>query len=315
METGYKKEPDRFENAVEYGKRELLMEQGRIIKGIGGFYSVLLQNGNVVTCKARGRFRNEHIAPMVGDLAAVSFPETGFASIDELLPRKNALVRPSVSNIDQLIIVAAASAPKPDWLLVDKLLLQCRALGIEPLLVLNKIDIGDEAVLGEFRRDYAAFASLLVSSKTGEGMASLKERLSNRISCFAGQSAVGKSSLLNALFPVLKLETGGLAKKTDRGKHTTRQAELWPLLGGAVLDTPGFSLLEIEEFTQDQLNESWPEFQKAYERCRFAGCSHVSEPDCAVKELLSRGAISPGRYERYLAIRSEIEQRRKHRYD
>ena len=291
------------------------MEQGRIIKGIGGFYSVLLQNGNVVTCKARGRFRNEHLVPMVGDLAEIFRPETGYAAIDELLPRKNALVRPSVANIDQLIIVAAAGAPKPDWLMVDKLLLQCHALTIEPLLVLNKIDIGDDSVLHEFRRDYAAFDSLLVSSQTGEGIEQLKSRLTNRISCFAGQSAVGKSSLLNALFPALQLETGGLAKKTERGRHTTRQAELWPLLGGAVLDTPGFSLLEIEEFTQDQLNESWPEFQKAYERCRFAGCSHVSEPDCAVKELLTQGKISSGRYERYLAIRSEIEQRRKHRYD
>lgn len=292
-----------------------MMEQGRIIKGVGGFYDVLTENGAVVTCKARGRFRNEHIAPMVGDLVEISHPETGYAAIDELLPRRNALVRPSVANIDQLIIVAAAGAPKPDWLLIDKLLLQCHALKIEPLLVLNKIDIGEKTVLSEFRRDYAAFPSLLVSSKTGEGIDLLKERLSNQISCFAGQSAVGKSSLLNALFPALKLETGGLAKKTDRGRHTTRQAELWPLLGGAVLDTPGFSLLEIEEFTQDQLNESWPEFQKAYERCRFAGCSHVSEPDCAVKELLAQGAVSPGRYERYKEIRSEIEQRRKHRYD
>lgn len=291
------------------------MEQGRIIKGVGGFYDVLTESGAVVTCKARGRFRNEHIAPMVGDLAEISRPDTGYAAIDELLPRRNSLVRPSVANIDQLIIVAAAGAPKPDWLLIDKLLLQCHALKIDPLLVLNKIDIGEDSVVEEFKRDYAAFPSLLVSSKTGEGIDLLKERLSSRISCFAGQSAVGKSSLLNALFPVLRLETGGLAKKTDRGKHTTRQAELWPLLGGAVLDTPGFSLLEIEEFTQDQLNESWPEFQTAYERCRFAGCSHISEPDCAVKELLAQGAISPGRYERYQAIRSEIEQRRKHRYD
>jgi ribosome biogenesis GTPase / thiamine phosphate phosphatase len=291
------------------------MARGRIIKGVSGFYEVLLENGTSVTSKARGRFRNEHIVPMVGDFVEVSLPETGFAAIDELLPRKNALVRPSVANIDQLIIVAAASAPKPDWLMVDKLLLQCHALMVEPLLVLNKIDIGDDSVLDEFRRDYAAFDSLLVSSQTGEGIEQLKARLSNRISCFAGQSAVGKSSLLNALFPALQLETGGLAKKTDRGRHTTRRAELWPLLGGAVLDTPGFSLLEIEEFTQDQLNESWPEFQRAYENCRFTSCGHTSEPDCAIKELLAQGGISPGRYERYITIRSEILQRRKHRYD
>ena len=139
------------------------MARGRIIKGVSGFYEVLLENGASVTCKARGRFRNEHIVPMVGDLVEVSFPETGFAAIDELLPRKNALVRPNVSNIDQLIIVAAASAPKPDWLMIDKLLLQCHALQIEPLLLLNKIDLGDESVIAEFKVDYAAFRSLLVS--------------------------------------------------------------------------------------------------------------------------------------------------------
>ncbi|MEN6594302.1 MAG: ribosome small subunit-dependent GTPase A [Clostridiaceae bacterium] len=291
------------------------MRRGRIIKGVSGFYEVLLEDGSSVTCKARGRFRNEHIVPMVGDLVEISLPETGFAAIDELLPRKNALVRPNVSNIDQLIIVAAASAPKPDWLMIDKLLLQCHALKIEPLLLLNKIDLGDESVIAEFKVDYASFRSLLVSSKAGNGIDALKEHLAGKISCFAGQSAVGKSSLLNALFPALKLETGELAKRTDRGRHTTRRAELWPLLGGAVLDTPGFSLLEIEEFTQDQLNESWPEFQKAYENCRFSSCGHTSEPDCAVKELLAQGGISPGRYERYIAIRSEILIRRKHRYD
>ena len=291
------------------------MRRGRIIKGVSGFYEVLLEDGSSVTCKARGRFRNEHIVPMVGDLVEISLPETGFAAIDELLPRKNALVRPNVSNIDQLIIVAAASAPKPDWLMIDKLLLQCHALKIEPLLLLNKIDLGDESVIAEFKVDYASFRSLLVSSKAGNGIDALKEHLAGKISCFAGQSAVGKSSLLNALFPALKLETGELAKRTERGRHTTRRAELWPLLGGAVLDTPGFSLLEIEEFTQDQLNESWPEFQKAYENCRFSSCGHTSEPDCAVKELLAQGGISPGRYERYIAIRSEILVRRKHRYD
>ena len=292
------------------------MKQGRIIKGIGGFYDVLTKENDVVTCKARGRFRKEGLVPMVGDLVEISMPETGYAAIDEVLPRRNALVRPPVSNIDQLIVVAAASAPKPDWLLIDKLLLQAHSLGIDPLIVLNKIDDGGSDVVSGFQNDYSAFRTLLVSSKTGEGLDALKENLSDRISCFAGQSAVGKSSILNALFPEeLALETGGLAKKTARGRHTTRRAELWPLLGGAVLDTPGFSLLEIEELSQQELNESYPEFGDAPENCRFAGCRHLSEPDCAVKELLKNGKLSQDRYERYAAIIEEIEQRRKHRYD
>lgn len=289
--------------------------QGRIMKGVGGFYDVLLQDGTVVTCKARGRFRNEHIVPMVGDLVELSVPENGFASIDDLLPRKNALLRPPVSNIDQLVIVVSASVPKPDWLLTDKLLLQAHLLGVQPLLVLNKIDTADEAIVAEFEADYAAFPTLLVSSITGKDLEALKQALNKKISAFAGQSAVGKSSLLNALFPELSLETGELAKKTERGKHTTRRAELWPLLGGAVLDTPGFSLFELEEIPQSALDAAWPEFKDAANRCRFAGCRHGKEPDCAVKALLDTGALTQARYARYIELSQEIEQRRKHRYD
>jgi len=292
-----------------------MTRRGRLVKGVGGFYYVLLDSGETVTCKARGKFRSERIVPTVGDLVEISVQESGYASIEEILPRKNQLVRPSVANVDQIVIVAAACAPKPDWMLVDKLLLQSHVLGVEPLLLLNKIDIGEAEIVSSFQNDYTTFHTLLTSTKTGEGLDALKSALAGRISCFAGQSAVGKSSLLNALFPTLMLETGGLAKKTDRGRHTTRRAELWPLLGGAVLDTPGFSLLELEEFSQQALNESWPEFGNAFERCRFAGCRHLSEPDCAVKALLDSGELTHARYKRYCEISLENEQRRKHRYD
>jgi len=289
--------------------------QGRIIKGIGGFYNVLLVGGTIVTCKARGRFRNEGVTPMVGDQVEVSFHETGFAAMDDILPRKNALLRPPVANIDLLVIVLSASIPKPDFLLADKLLIQAKTLQIEPLLVLNKMDSAKPEITDEFLRDYAAFHTLLASTAIGDGIAALKQALTNRVSCFAGQSAVGKSSLLNALFPELALETGGLAKKTDRGKHTTRQAELWPYLGGAVLDTPGFSLFEMSELEQSALDASYPEFAGVTSECRFAGCRHVAEPDCAVKALLQTGKLSQGRYARYIEIQAEIEDKRKHRYD
>ena len=289
--------------------------QGRIIKGIGGFYNVLLEGGTIVTCKARGRFRNEGVTPMVGDQVEVSFHETGFAAMDDILPRKNALLRPPVANIDLLVIVLSASIPKPDFLLADKLLIQAKTLQIEPLLVLNKMDSAKPEITDEFLRDYAAFHNLLASSATGEGIDALKQSLTNRVSCFAGQSAVGKSSLLNALFPELALETGGLAKKTDRGKHTTRQAELWPYLGGAVLDTPGFSLFEMSELEQSALDASYPEFAGVTSECRFTGCRHVAEPDCAVKALLQTGKLSQDRYARYIEIQAEIEDKRKHRYD
>ena len=287
---------------------------GRIIKGIGGFYDVLCDSGETCTCKARGRFRNEGITPMVGDQVEISIPETGYPSLDDILPRQNALLRPPVANIDLLIVVLSACVPKPDWLLADKLLIQAHTLGIEPLIVLNKIDEAKQDIVDQFLLDYASYSKLLASSRTGEGVESLKAALTNRISCFAGQSAVGKSSLLNALFPELALETGDLAKKTARGKHTTRQAELWPYLGGAVLDTPGFSLFELSDLTQDALNGCWPEFGDAVMRCRFAGCRHIAEPDCAIKALLTEQELTQARYERYLEIQSEIEQVRKHRY-
>ena len=289
--------------------------QGRIIKGIGGFYDVLLENSDTIRCKARGRFRNEGLTPMVGDLVEISIPETGFAAMDDILPRTNALLRPPVSNIDLLVIVLSASVPKPDFLLADKLLIQAHTLKIEPLLVLNKLDSAKPEIKEEFLGDYSAFRILLVSSQTGENIDTLKRALTNRVSCFAGQSAVGKSSLLNALFPQLSLETGELAKRTDRGKHTTRQAELWPFLGGAVLDTPGFSLFEMSELSQDELNTCYPEFDGVYTDCRFSGCRHNAEPDCAVKALLETGILSRGRYTRYLEIQKEIEEKRKHKYD
>ncbi len=288
---------------------------GRIIRGIGGFYDVLLDGGETVTCKARGKFRNEGITPMVGDLVEISMPATGYASLDDILPRINALLRPPVANIDLLVVVLSASVPKPDWLLADKLLIQAHSLGIEPLIVLNKIDMAKPEITEQFRSDYANYRTLLASSRTGEGLDALNTALTGRISCFAGQSAVGKSSLLNALFPQLLLETGELAKKTDRGRHTTRQAQLWPFLDGAVLDTPGFSLFELSELTQDELNGCWPEFNGAFERCRFAGCRHIAEPGCAVKSLLGEGALTKTRYDRYLEIQSEIERIRRHRYD
>lgn len=288
---------------------------GRIIKGVGGFYEVQTSEG-ILTCKARGRLRREGLTPMIGDLAEIAVQADGLAAIEALHERRNALLRPPVANIDQLVIVAAASHPKPDWLLMDKLILQCSLLGVSPILALNKLDECEDDTLAQFEADYAcAFTTLCLSSVTGEGLEALGKLLAGRVSCLAGQSAVGKSSLLNALIPALSLEVGALSHRTARGKHTTRHAQLWPFMGGAVLDTPGFSLLELEEIEQSQLDTAYPEFGDAPGRCRFAGCAHVSEPDCTVKPLLQSGALSQGRYERYVEIHQEIMRRRKTRYD
>lgn len=291
-----------------------MTEPGLLLKGIGSFYEVLTESGEIVTSKARGAFRREGIVPTVGDRVLIERKEQGYAQLNEILPRRNLLVRPPVANVDQLLIVVSASAPEPDWLLVDRLIISAKRMGVEPIPVLNKIDTADEAIAERFRTDYRAFTTLSVSAETGEGLDALHALMDGKVSCFAGQSAVGKSSLLNALIPELHLETGGLSKKTERGRHTTRHAELWPYGNGAVLDTPGFSMFETECLEQEELDSCYPEFANAFP-CRFPGCMHLTEPDCGVKPLLDTGELTFGRYERYREIALDYQQRRKHRYD
>lgn len=291
------------------------MEQGTLLKGIGSFYEVLLDDGLRVTCKARGLFRKKGLVPTVGDRVLVEHQASGYALLADILPRKNLLVRPSVANIDQIFLVVSASSPAPDWMLLDRLIVQAMQLGVKPIPVLNKLDaVSDRRVSEQFRHDYHAFDTVLMSAVTQEGLDDLRAMLPLRISCFAGQSAVGKSSILNALFPELHLETGALSEKTERGRHTTRHAELWPYQGGAVLDTPGFSFFETDCLTQQQLNGCYPEFDRA-DRCRYPDCMHISEPDCGVRALLHAGDLTEARYQRYIEIAKEYQQRRKHRYD
>ncbi len=286
-----------------------------LLKGVGSFYEVLTESGETVTCKARGVFRKQNLVPTVGDRVRLERQPQGYALLSEILPRKNLLVRPPVANIDQILLVLAASAPEPDWLLLDQMILQAKRLGIEPIPVLNKMDCADGSIVGQFAKEYAAFQTLSVSAATGEGLNQLRNVLKGRVTCFAGQSAVGKSSLLNALFSELNLETGELSEKTERGRHTTRHAELWPLAGGAVLDTPGFSFYESPIWEQQELNACYPEFSKTPFPCRYPDCMHDTEPECGVKALLDDGSLSSGRYERYLTLARENQQRRKHRYD
>lgn len=291
-----------------------MTERGLLIKGVGSFYEVLTESGETVTSKARGAFRREGLVPTVGDHVLIERKEQGYAQLCEILPRKNLMVRPPVANVDQLLIVVSAGVPEPDWLLLDRLIIAAKRMGITPVPVLNKIDDASAAIAQTFAVEYRAFDTLSVSAVSKEGLDRLRERMRGKVTCFAGQSAVGKSSLLNALIPDLDLETGDLSRKTDRGRHTTRHAELWPFEGGAVLDTPGFSMFETDCLEQDELDACYPEFANA-SPCRFPGCMHISEPDCGVKPLLASGTLSKGRYERYCEIAQEFQYRRKHRYD
>ena len=223
-----------------------------------------------------------------------------------------------VANIDKLFIVVSASKPAADLLLVDKLLLCCEKLRIEPVLIINKCDDADASSIDEIRKEYSltGYRLYTVSAVTGDGIEALRSELEGSVVCFAGQSAVGKSSLLNALIPGMKLEVGELSRKTERGRHTTRHAELIPIgNGGAVLDTPGFSLLENIECEPEEIKNLYPELRRHVFECRFSGCLHISEPGCAVKEEIVGRDFDSERYNRYVRLVKEAMENRKHKYE
>lgn len=284
--------------------------KGQILKGIGGFYYVLSE-GNVVETRARGRFRKYDIKPIPGDYVEFLPPtDTSGGYLEKVLPRKNMLKRPAVANIDLLLIVVSAGKPEPDLLLVDKLMLYAACQKIPCKLVVNKIDThSPEGILGDYP------GALCVSAETGEGMDLLKQAVQGKSICFAGQSAVGKSSIINAFGPEEMQETGGLSQKTDRGKHTTRSSSLiyFPELEATVIDTPGFSILEVVDIQPEELSGLYPEFADC--ECKFAECTHRKEPHCGVKDALAKGLIPQGRYDRYLQLLAELIQRREKRYE
>ncbi len=293
-------------------QREANTIQGRIIKGIGGFYYVSDKSGKVHECKARGRFRKEKLKPMVGDL--VEFEELeGYHSIEKILPRTNALVRPAVANIDRMILVISAGKPQPDLLLCDKLLIQAVCGGIHPIIAINKTDEDEKEALALKKQYDASYDTILVSALDGTGMEALKKVIEGMCVCFAGQSAVGKSSLINSIDPEFAQQIGGLSKKTDRGKHTTRQAELLyvPEIHGYVVDTPGFSMYEIEGLDENEISGFYPEMLHYADDCKFSSCLHDREPECAVKKAVEAGEIDKDRYDRYLRIIHSLKESKK----
>jgi len=292
-------------------------KEGVILKGIGGFYYIL-SDGEVYETRARGRFRKDGITPMPGDRVIFSLPTDQVGGyVEEILDRKNALPRPMVANVEQLMIVCAAKAPAPDLLLVDKLLLYARFCRVKPVLVINKSD-QDPALAEKTAEEYRAadVEVLTVSAQEKIGLERIEALFRGKTTCLSGQSAVGKSSILNALCPALDLKTGGLSKKTARGRHTTRHSELMYIkeLDAAVIDTPGFSILEVMDIEPEELKDLYPEFMDV--QCRYGGrCLHDREPECGAKARLKKGEISAGRYERYLLLLQELKERKDKKYD
>lgn len=278
--------------------------KGLLTKGIGGFYYVKTESG-CYECKARGIFRKNKTTPTVGDQVEISVisEEQKKGSLDEIYPRKNLLIRPSIANVDHFIIVAPAKSPDFDTFFVDKLLVFCELYHIQPLIVINKTDLEKGEEYGELycRIGYPV---IYTSTLTGEGLSLIKESIWGGINVFAGFSGAGKSSLLNELIENAELKTGEISKIT-RGRHTTRHSELFMIAPDTyVADTPGFSSLEID-FAVSDLDEMFPEFRGM--NCQFKGCSHTKEKGCAVLEALEAGEIAPSRYQSYLQIYEKIK--------
>ncbi|MGM0840787.1 MAG: ribosome small subunit-dependent GTPase A [Bacillota bacterium] len=290
------------------------MPEGKIVKALSGFYYVL-SAGSVTQCRGRGNFRINKITPLVGDYVEFQAENKTDGYILKVYERKNELVRPPIANVDQAILVFSASEPDFSPALLDRFLVLVESKEIEPLICVTKMDLltSDQTnKIERYVKDYRSFGYevLMTSSKTEHGVEELTPYLRDKISVFAGQSGVGKSSLLNALKPELELKTAMISSHLGRGKHTTRHVELIDIEDGLVADTPGFSSLEFSELEIEELPQCFPEMVEVSEDCKFRGCLHINEPKCAVKAAVEAGEIPTYRYDHYLTFHKEIKDRK-----
>ena len=290
---------------------------GKIIKGIAGFYYVHDGVSKVYECKAKGVFRNRKIKPLVGDNVEfdVLSEEQSLGNIVEILPRENSLIRPAVANIDQAMIVFAVADPEPNLNLLDRFLVTMEAQNVPVVICFNKTDLGKEGEaerLAGIYRD-AGYDVHLSCALAGEGIEAIHDLLRGKTTALAGPSGVGKSSLINLLQSEVKMETGSISKKIDRGKHTTRHSELIVIGEDSyIMDTPGFSSLYVNDFEKEDLKYYFPEFTPFEGQCKFNGCDHIHEPGCAVKEAVEEGKIHKIRYEDYTEMYRELKERKRY---
>lgn len=291
------------------------MPEGKIIKALAGFFYVLTDEKKVIQCRGRGVFRKKKVSPLVGDEVLFQADNDQEGYILEIKERKNELVRPPIANVDQAILIFSAVEPDFSTALLDRFLVLIEFNRIRPIICVSKMDLINEKEkerILNYGRDYekSGYHVLFTSSATEDGVEKLLPLLEGEISVFAGQSGVGKSSLLNVLKPELKLETNDISTHLGRGKHTTRHVELIEIGAGLVADTPGFSSLEFMELEIEDLNYCFPEIEKASESCKFRGCMHMQEPKCAVKAAVESGDIPEYRYEHYKQFLQEIKERK-----
>lgn len=289
------------------------MSAGIIFKALSGFYYVEEHAGSpLIVCRARGRFRHEHVVPLVGDRVQFSLSADGTGTVDEILPRKNQFQRPAVANIDQLIIMASGAIPVTDPFLIDRMVCLTSTKNCKSIVCINKCDLdAAEPLYSIYQR--AGFLTLRVSAETGEGLDALSAAITGKVSAFTGNSGVGKSSVLNALEPGFSLQTGEISEKLGRGRHTTRHVELFRLTSGAVVaDTPGFSSFDTESLEgcpKEELQNTFQEFEPYLGQCYFVGCSHIKEKGCTILEALNAGEIASSRHASYVRLYEEAAQR------
>lgn len=287
--------------------------QGKIIKGIAGFYYVHVERKGTYECKAKGIFRKDHLKPLVGDDVLVDLldEEEKLGNIREILPRRSALIRPAVANVDQALVIFAIVKPNPNFNLLDRFLIRMERQGLPTVICFNKQDIAAEEEKRALRQAYetCGYQILFISALENEGLEAVREVLGGKTTTVAGPSGVGKSSLINRLAPQANMETGAISTKVDRGKHTTRHSEIIALGDDTyIVDTPGFTSLDISEITKEELGQYYPEFLQYEPYCRFSGCSHISEPSCGVKDAVEAGAISRVRYDNYRILYQELKE-------
>lgn len=286
-------------------------KQGIILRGIGGFYYVETADA-VYTCRARGNFRRQGITPVAGDRVEIEVQPSGEGFLTQVLERRNSLLRPPVANLDLLVLVASVCQPTTNTLVLDKMIAIAEKKGITPIVVINKADLADPSELEETYRK-AGLECYVVSAKNPETLEPLRKRLAGHVSVFSGNSGVGKSSILNAIDPSLVLETGEISQKLGRGRHTTRTATLYHLADGYIVDTPGFSSLDLEQvepINKDELPDCFREFAPFVDDCRFIGCAHYKEPNCGVRQAVEDGLIARSRYESYVTMYEAVKDKK-----
>ena len=291
--------------------------KGKIVKGISGFYYVHVAETGIYECKAKGIFRNQKIKPLVGDDVEIVVldEEKKIGNVEKILPRTRELIRPAVANIDMALVIFAAAKPDPNFNLLDRFLCMMEYQKVPVTICFNKCDLVTEEQRETLRKIYepAGYELLFTSAKTQENVEKLKSVLCGKMTAVAGPSGVGKSSLINDLQDAVQMQTGGISDKIERGKHTTRHSQIIPIAENTyIMDTPGFSSMDLPGFSKEELWTCYPEFVRFEPGCSFIGCSHIGEPACGVKTALAEGKISQVRYDNYVQLYQEMKNMRKY---